>query len=125
MQANCRNTLPKLLHIASRRRSQGGRIHTRAAQTIAPAASVGLRPLCSAYILDLSPVDTAELNSQAPEFNRYARLVVSNGTFTFRYVNASTQTPAIKANADFRYWGWGVASQSIRIPMPFFEKSVI
>ncbi len=67
---------------------------------------------------DLPPVKAADLISQAPEFNRYARLVkveeifheknsmneASNGQFTFKYLNSPADAAPIKANADFRYW---------------------
>ena len=67
---------------------------------------------------DLPPGKAANLISQAPEFKRYARLVkveqifhqkdsmneVSNGQFTFQYLNSPADAAPIKANADFRYW---------------------
>ncbi|HXI39964.1 MAG TPA: hypothetical protein VNH18_09530 [Bryobacteraceae bacterium] len=67
---------------------------------------------------DLPSGKAADLISQAPEFNRYARLVkveqifhqknsmdeVSNGQFTFQYLNSPVDAAPIKANADFRYW---------------------
>jgi hypothetical protein len=72
----------------------------------------------SGYIPDLSEADGAGLISRAPEFNRYARLIkvenifhykhsmdsMSEGTFLFRYWNATAEAPPIKAKADFRYW---------------------
>jgi hypothetical protein len=72
----------------------------------------------AAHVPDL-PVSTAEdLIRRAPEFNRYARLIrvedvqhltgsldhTSLGQFTFRYLNASTDMPPIRADVDFRYW---------------------
>ena len=67
---------------------------------------------------DLSPKEAADLIARAPEFNRYARLVkvgdifhykdsmdsVSDGDFTFQYLNAPADAAPIKATADFRYF---------------------
>jgi hypothetical protein len=67
---------------------------------------------------DLPLVTAADLVSQTPEFNRYARLVkvedvfhakdsmesVSYGHFTFQYLNSPSNAIPIKANADFRFW---------------------
>jgi len=70
------------------------------------------------HIPDLPPAKAAELIEQAPEFNRYARLVkvqnlwhykgsmhtMSEGEFTFQYLNAPAGELPIRAKADFRYW---------------------
>jgi hypothetical protein len=66
---------------------------------------------------DLRGSEAAKIISQAPETNRYARLVnvervdhmkdsmdsVSYGYFTFVYLNAPAKVSPIRGQADFRY----------------------
>src|SRR4051812_49409680 len=67
---------------------------------------------------ELAARKAAELIDAAPEFKRFAVVVqvedvrhlkgsmasVSDGEFSFRYLNSPTDTAPIKAKADFRYW---------------------
>ena len=74
---------------------------------------------CNSRSPDLTSEVAAVLISNAPEFNRYAKLVRVDsltrqgdslaecccyGFFAFSYLNAPSDAPTIKAYADFRYW---------------------
>jgi hypothetical protein len=71
------------------------------------------------HVPDLAPSDAARIIEQAPELNRYARLVKVNdlrhmpaslssqtlGKFTFTFLEAAPGAKPIEANVDFRYIG--------------------
>ena len=81
---------------------------------------------------DLPSDEAAKLLSQAPEFNRYARLVsvgalnhpgdsmqgMAEGEFTFRYLNAPSKSAPIQADAQFSYWdgAWHLGQFSYGCP---------
>jgi hypothetical protein len=94
--------------------------HMGHSQTGAACLAVALTIAASCYMIrvpDLPLAEAARIISRAPEFSRYARLVkveavyhmkdsmdsVSDGSFTFLYLNSPPDATPIKAEADFRY----------------------
>ncbi len=81
---------------------------------------------------DLPRDEAARLISQAPEFNKYARLVSvgdlnhpgdsmehsTDGPFTFRYLKSPADAPPIQASAQFAYWNdtWHLSNFSYGCP---------
>ncbi len=85
---------------------------------ISVAMALAIGPSCYVdRVPDLTLSRASGIITQAPEFNRYARLVrverldhakdsmdfVTFGKFTFQYLNAPHDTPPIRADVDFRY----------------------